>query len=49
VKVRLHRARGYLRRELYRAVGHEFKDVFAFDGSRCDRIVESVFARLSSL
>jgi RNA polymerase sigma-70 factor (ECF subfamily) len=49
VKVRLHRARASLRRELYRAAGHEFKEVFAFDGIRCDRIVESVLAALSSL
>jgi RNA polymerase sigma-70 factor (ECF subfamily) len=47
VKVRLHRARAFLRRELYAAAGHTLKEVFAFDGIRCDRIVESVLSTLS--
>jgi len=47
VKTRLHRAR----RLLQRALGAQFDALmptaFAFDGSRCDRIVASVLARLS--
>jgi len=48
VKVRLHRARAFLRQELFAAAGPAVKNVFGFDGVRCDRIVESVMARLNT-
>src|SRR5438309_6467885 len=45
VKVRLHRARALLRRELYTRAGVSSADAFAFMGVRCDRVVKNVFAR----
>jgi RNA polymerase sigma-70 factor (ECF subfamily) len=47
VKVRLHRGRGLLREWLLARVGTSAKDAFPFMGVRCDRVVKSVFARLS--
>ncbi len=47
VKVRLHRARAFMRRELYASAGPSLKDAFGFDGARCDRIVQRVFAALA--
>ena len=49
VKVRLHRARALLRRELYARAGARRADAFAFMGIRCDRVVKNVFARLPML
>jgi len=49
VKVRLHRARALLRRELYARAGSSRADAFAFMGIRCDRVVKNVFARLPML
>ncbi len=49
VKVRLHRARGILRKELYSRFGKTVTTAFGFDGARCDRIVECVFERLSEI
>ena len=46
VKVRLHRARAILRRKLYTHASVEAKAAFAFLGARCDRVVESVLARI---
>lgn len=46
-KVRLLRARARLRQALGEQLGPLLEDVFAFDGDRCDRIVEHVCARLS--
>jgi len=46
VKTRLHRARAMLRRELYARAGGNTADAFTFHLSRCDRVVEGVFARL---
>lgn len=48
VKVRLHRARALLRRELYAYAGANVEKVFGFDGERCDRIVARVFERIGS-
>lgn len=48
VKVRLHRARGMLRKELYSTFGSAVTTAFGFDGARCDRIVNRVFERLST-
>ena len=47
VKVRLHRGRALIRRDLTSRVGAAAKDAFPFMGPRCDRIVKRVFERLS--
>ena len=49
VKVRLHRARALLRRELFARVGSQRGQTFPFMGARCDRMVESVMRRLLAL
>ncbi|HYX24885.1 MAG TPA: RNA polymerase sigma factor [Thermoanaerobaculia bacterium] len=46
VRVRLHRAKRSLRQTLDERIGREVRRLYLFDGSRCDRIVEGVFARL---
>lgn len=46
VKVRLHRARALLRAALDRRLGGEMRQVFRFDGPRCDRLVAAVLERL---
>jgi RNA polymerase sigma-70 factor, ECF subfamily len=46
VKVRLHRARALLRKDLYHRVGTERKEVFNFHAVRCDRVVKNVFERI---
>jgi len=46
VKVRLHRGRAMVRRDLFARVGAMAKDAFPFRGARCDRIVERVFKSL---
>src|SRR5205823_8758176 len=48
VKVRLHRGRAMVRRDLFARVGAMAKDAFPFLGARCDRMVERVFERLRS-
>jgi RNA polymerase sigma-70 factor (ECF subfamily) len=48
VKVRLHRARALLRQRIEARIGEEARQLYQFDGERCDRIVRSVLARLSS-
>jgi len=47
VKVRLHRGRVLLRRDLFSRLRITTKDVFPFMGERCDRVVKVVFDRLS--
>ncbi len=47
VKVRLHRARRALRREIERRMGTEVTSLYGFDGARCDRMVAAVIARLA--
>jgi len=49
VKVRLHRAHGMLRKELYENARISAADVFPFHAPRCDRVVANVFARLAAL
>ena len=49
VKVRLHRARVLLRKEIYAQTGAATAEAFHFDGARCDRIVYAVFERIRSL
>src|SRR5215475_2775526 len=46
VKIRLHRARIALQRELYKLAGGSGHVAFQFLGSRCDRIVERVLDRI---
>ncbi len=47
VKVRLHRARALLRRELFARAGSAAAASFPFQAPRCDRVVKAVFERLS--
>ncbi len=49
VKVRLHRARAFLRKELYRRVGANSTSAFEFGAVRCDRVTEQVMSRIFSL
>jgi RNA polymerase sigma-70 factor, ECF subfamily len=49
VKVRLHRARALLRRELFTRAGAQRGQAFPFMGARCDRMVEAVMRRLAQL
>jgi RNA polymerase sigma-70 factor (ECF subfamily) len=46
VRVRLHRAKRTLRQTLDERIGREVRRLYLFDGPRCDRMVEEVFARL---
>ncbi len=46
VKIRLHRARALLRKEIYAQTGVATASAFHFDGARCDRIVANVFERI---
>jgi RNA polymerase sigma-70 factor (ECF subfamily) len=48
VRVRLHRAKRSLRQTLDQRIGREVCRLYLFDGPRCDRMVESVFARLTA-
>lgn len=49
VKTRLHRVRGFLRREVLARAGPSQAALYPFGGARCDRIVSSVLARVGSL
>jgi RNA polymerase sigma-70 factor (ECF subfamily) len=49
VKVRLHRARALLRRNLYARAGAERTQAFTFHAVRCDRVVKNVFERIEML
>jgi RNA polymerase sigma-70 factor (ECF subfamily) len=49
VKVRLHRARALVRKELYATAGAMAPRVFGFMAERCDRVVARVFERLQAL
>jgi RNA polymerase sigma-70 factor, ECF subfamily len=46
VRVRLHRAKRSLQHTLDERIGREVRRLYLFDGARCDRIIETVFARL---
>jgi RNA polymerase sigma-70 factor (ECF subfamily) len=48
VKVRFHRAKLLLRQSIDARLGQEVRQLYAFDGERCDRIVENVFARIAN-
>lgn len=45
VKVRLYRARRQLRRHIDQRLGREVRQLYQFDGRRCDQIVSAVLAR----
>ncbi|HEV7784118.1 MAG TPA: RNA polymerase sigma factor [Thermoanaerobaculia bacterium] len=47
VKTRLHRARGLLRRRIAEQATTACREAFAFEGGRCDRVVEAVLARIA--
>jgi RNA polymerase sigma-70 factor (ECF subfamily) len=49
VKVRLHRARSLLRKEIYAQTGAATVSAFQFMGARCDRMVSAVMERIESL
>jgi len=49
VKMRLHRARAQLRRELYERVGATSTSAFQFMGERCNRMVSVVMQRIHDL
>jgi RNA polymerase sigma-70 factor, ECF subfamily len=48
VKVRLHRARALLRKELYSRAGATTSAAFQFMGTRCDRVVREVLLRIAA-
>jgi RNA polymerase sigma-70 factor (ECF subfamily) len=48
VKTRLHRARAMLRRDLMARAGATTSEAFAFHLSRCDALVEKVFAAIEN-
>jgi RNA polymerase sigma-70 factor (ECF subfamily) len=49
VKTRLHRARRLLNKDLIGRLGPIFRDVFPFDGARCERMTLAVLRRLGHL
>jgi len=49
VKVRLHRARSLLRKDIYEQTGAATVSAFQFMGARCDRMVAAVLERIESL
>jgi RNA polymerase sigma-70 factor, ECF subfamily len=49
VKVRLHRARAMLRKELYARAGATSSAAFQFHASRCDRVAAGVAEKLGAL
>jgi RNA polymerase sigma-70 factor, ECF subfamily len=49
VRVRLHRAKRGLRQTLDERIGREVRRLYLFDGARCDRMVERVFAALDTI
>ncbi|HVS64270.1 MAG TPA: RNA polymerase sigma factor [Thermoanaerobaculia bacterium] len=48
LKVRLHRARERLRGDLERRMGEVTKELYAFGGERCDRVVARVLGRIGA-
>lgn len=48
VKVRLHRARAALRRELEARAASAMRELYAFHAPRCDRVVARVLARIGA-
>jgi RNA polymerase sigma-70 factor (ECF subfamily) len=48
VKVRLHRGHAMMRERFLARLGSNGREAFPFMGSRCDRVVLGVFARLKN-
>jgi RNA polymerase sigma-70 factor, ECF subfamily len=48
-KVRLHRARAMLRKQLYASTQVATREAFPFPATRCDRVVKNVFERIAQL
>lgn len=48
VKVRLHRARAMVRKNLFAQAGSEAPRAFGFMGERCDRVVSEVMERINA-
>lgn len=46
VKIRLHRAKALLRKELFSQIGGSTKEIMRFHLRRCDRVVERVFEKI---
>lgn len=46
VRQRLHRAKAFLKERIDDRIGQEARRLYMFEGPRCDRLVEAVFARL---
>jgi RNA polymerase sigma-70 factor (ECF subfamily) len=46
VKVRLHRGRALMRRNLIERMGSQAKEAFPFMGTRCDRVTAAVLRRI---
>ncbi len=49
VKIRLHRARLRLQAWIDRKIGEESRQLYMFDGQRCDRIVKNVMSRIANV
>lgn len=49
VKTRLHRARAILQARINQRFGEEATRLYAFDGLRCDRIVQQVMAKIAKM
>lgn len=49
VKVRLHRARSMLRKDIYARTGAATASAFEFMGARCDQVVATVMEKIQSL
>jgi RNA polymerase sigma-70 factor, ECF subfamily len=49
VKIRLHRAKAALRREIFARAGEQAPQAYLFPATRCDRVVARVFARIAEL
>ena len=49
VKVRLHRGRSMMRRNLIERLGARAKEAFPFMGARCDRVTANVLQRIGEL
>jgi len=49
VKIRLHRARLRLQTWIDNKIGEESRQLYMFDGQRCDRIVKNVMSRIANV
>lgn len=49
IRIRLHRARAMMRKQIYAQTGASTSAAFAFAGGRCDRIVSAVFEKIQAI